>query len=140
MSKSEVAGAESARDMCSYPRCTRRRRPDPVTGRPGRYCEEADEGGGPVHNRASAFKARRADQQAGVDVQEDLGTAAPVSMARATLDQRLDELPGRLEDLRSFLGEMAATVRAEMTGAMVLGVPLQVDVAAGPNWLEVDDV
>lgn len=34
----------------------------------------------------------------------------------------------------------AAAVRAEMTGAMALTVPLKVDVAAGPNWLEVDDV
>ncbi|MBX9581787.1 MAG: DNA polymerase I, partial [Gemmataceae bacterium] len=35
---------------------------------------------------------------------------------------------------------VAAMVREEMTGAMTLGVPLKVDVAAGPNWLEVEDV
>lgn len=35
---------------------------------------------------------------------------------------------------------LAALVREEMTGAMALSVPLKVDVAAGPNWLDVDDV
>jgi len=35
---------------------------------------------------------------------------------------------------------LAALARAEMTGAMKLDVPLKVDVAAGPNWLEVEDV
>jgi DNA polymerase-1 len=36
--------------------------------------------------------------------------------------------------------KLAAMVRAEMSGAMTLSVPLKVDVAAGPNWLAVDDV
>ena len=35
---------------------------------------------------------------------------------------------------------LAAVVREEMTGAMALSVPLKVDVAAGPNWLDVEDV
>ena len=35
---------------------------------------------------------------------------------------------------------VADMVRAEMTGAMSLSVPLKVDVAAGPNWLDVEDV
>jgi DNA polymerase-1 len=35
---------------------------------------------------------------------------------------------------------LAALVREEMTGAMTLNVPLKVDVAAGPNWLDVEDV
>ncbi len=35
---------------------------------------------------------------------------------------------------------LAALVRHEMIGAMALSVPLQVDVAAGPNWLDVEDV
>ncbi len=35
---------------------------------------------------------------------------------------------------------VAALVREEMTGAMALAVPLKVDVAAGPNWLDVTDV
>jgi DNA polymerase-1 len=35
---------------------------------------------------------------------------------------------------------VAELVRREMTNAMKLDVPLKVDVAAGKNWLEVDDV
>ncbi|MDZ4270603.1 MAG: hypothetical protein U1D00_33870, partial [Mycobacterium sp.] len=84
-----IAEIRHDRDRCSYPGCSRPRRPDPATGRPSRYCEQADDVGGPIHNRATAFKARRAHQQGGVTVQDEAGTAAPVSMARATLDQRL---------------------------------------------------
>jgi DNA polymerase-1 len=36
--------------------------------------------------------------------------------------------------------KLAALAREEMTGAMPLSVPLKVDVAAGPNWLDVNDV
>jgi DNA polymerase-1 len=36
--------------------------------------------------------------------------------------------------------KLAALVSEEMTGALALDVPLKVDVAAGPNWLDVDDV
>ena len=36
--------------------------------------------------------------------------------------------------------KVADLVREEMIGAMTLNVPLRVDVAAGPNWLDVDDV
>ncbi len=35
---------------------------------------------------------------------------------------------------------LATMVRAEMVGAMTLNVPLKVDVAAGPNWLDVGDL
>jgi DNA polymerase-1 len=35
---------------------------------------------------------------------------------------------------------VAQIAREEMTGAMKLDVPLRVDVAAGPNWLDVVDV
>jgi DNA polymerase-1 len=35
---------------------------------------------------------------------------------------------------------LAAMVREEMIGAIRLNVPLKVDVAAGPNWLNVEDV
>ncbi len=38
------------------------------------------------------------------------------------------------------LADVAKLVRHEMTTAMTFGVPLQVDVAAGPNWLDVEDV
>ncbi len=35
---------------------------------------------------------------------------------------------------------VARIAREEMTGALRLNVPLKVDVAAGPNWLDVEDV
>jgi DNA polymerase-1 len=35
---------------------------------------------------------------------------------------------------------LAALVREEMTGAMKLTVPLDVEVSAGKNWLEVEEV
>jgi DNA polymerase-1 len=35
---------------------------------------------------------------------------------------------------------LAALVREEMTGAMKLDVPLKVDAAAGPNWLDVEEI
>lgn len=38
------------------------------------------------------------------------------------------------------LADVAKLVRHEMTTAMTFGVPLQVDMAAGPNWLDVEDV
>ena len=95
--------SESPRDHCSYPGCMRPRLPDPATGRPTRYCGQADEDGGQVHNRATAFKARRAQQGGGVLTDDEPGVAAPVSMARATLDQRLAELPTRFTDLRQYL-------------------------------------
>ncbi|MGV7354719.1 hypothetical protein PJM26_29915, partial [Mycobacterium kansasii] len=63
-----------------------------------------------MHNRATAFKARRA-QQGGVALQEDSGTSAPVSMARATLDQRLAEFPGRVAELRQYFDDVVAVIR-----------------------------
>jgi DNA polymerase-1 len=36
--------------------------------------------------------------------------------------------------------DVARLVREEMTGAMVLGVPLKVDVSAGENWLETEEI
>jgi len=38
------------------------------------------------------------------------------------------------------LQEVAEMVRAEMCGAIKLDVPLKVDVAAGPNWLDVEEI
>ncbi|WP_020475783.1 DNA polymerase I [Zavarzinella formosa] len=38
------------------------------------------------------------------------------------------------------VGALANLVRREMTGAMTLSVPLEVDVSAGPNWLEGEEV
>ena len=41
-----------------------------------------------------------------------------------------------LEAPRDAIPGLARIVREEMEGAMELSVPLQVDVEAGPNWLE----
>ena len=99
--------------LCTYPGCTRPRRPDPATGRPSRYCERADEEGGPVHNRATAWKARRTHREDAAPTQDEGGgLSAPVSMARATLDQRLAELPGRVADLRQYLDAVVLDLRA----------------------------
>src|ERR1700739_2001507 len=88
---------EPDKDRCHYPGCTRPSRPDPATGRPSRYCEQADGTGGAGHTRANAWKARRA-QRGIVATQEDPGLTVPVSLARATLEQRLSELPGQFAD------------------------------------------
>ena len=42
--------------------------------------------------------------------------------------------------LLTFHLSLTAAGRAEMAGALALSVPLKVDVAAGPNWLDVEDV
>lgn len=110
MSEIDGPAREPQRDQCSYPGCTRPRRPDPSTGRPTRYCEQADDAGGPVHNRANAWKARRAREGAVIALDAD-AAAAPVSLARATLEQRLAELPGRFADLRSYLDEVVSGIR-----------------------------
>jgi DNA polymerase-1 len=35
---------------------------------------------------------------------------------------------------------VATIAREEMIGALPLSLPIEVDVAAGPNWLEVEEV
>ncbi|MBI3464866.1 MAG: DNA polymerase I, partial [Planctomycetes bacterium] len=49
-----------------------------------------------------------------------------------------DELVFEVPDAE--LPHMADMVVQEMTGAMQLDVPLKVEVAAGPNWLEVEPI
>lgn len=107
MSDADVAAATQLdRGRCSFPGCTRPVKVTSATGRPSRYCEQSD-GDGPVHNRGSAHKARLALRGSAVVHDEADTVATPVSMARATLDQRLIELPGRFEEMRSFLGDLA---------------------------------
>lgn len=105
MNDADAAAPQTDRGRCSFPGCDRPVKPTSATGRPSRYCEQAD-GDGPVHNRGSAWKARLALRDAVVVDAADT-VATPVSMARATLDQRLMELPGRFEEMRSFLGDLA---------------------------------
>ncbi|HEX7321535.1 MAG TPA: hypothetical protein VF299_01170 [Mycobacterium sp.] len=121
------AAATAAVRVCRFPGCDRPSRPDPATGRPSLYCEQPDPDGGPVHNRATAWRARRAAEQrttAGPgDVVVDQSVAAPVSMARAALEQRVAQLPTKIDDLRDFLTGVVADLRAagdvEAAGAEV---------------------
>jgi hypothetical protein len=41
-----------------------------------------------------------------VVTQDDAGLAAPVSLARASLEQRLTELPAKLADLRGYFDDL----------------------------------
>jgi DNA polymerase-1 len=45
-----------------------------------------------------------------------------------------------LEVPRNELPEVARLTQEAMTGALSLSVPLRVDLAAGPNWLQVEPV
>lgn len=123
MSEPPVGTDETDKDRCHYPGCGRARRPDPSTGRPTRYCGQADPDGGPVHNPASAWRARQAQQAGAVATQEEAGLAAPVSLARATLEQQLQQLPQKFGELREYLDSVMAGVRAagdvEAAGAEV---------------------
>lgn len=120
MSKDAGPAAE-LKDRCHYPGCSRASRPDPDTGRPTRYCEQSDPEGGPPHNRANAWRARRA-QRGGALMQEEAAPAS-VSMARVTLEQRLTEFPAKFGELREYLDGILAGVRAagdvEAAGAEV---------------------
>lgn len=106
---SEDVGAV-AQQPCRYPGCSRPSRPDSATGRPSLYCEQADARGAPVHNRVNAWRARHAGQVA-TAVATEQSVAAPVSMARATLEQRLSDFPGKLTEFRDFLDIAIATIR-----------------------------
>lgn len=118
------AQVEPGKDRCHYPGCSRARRPDPATGRPTRYCGQADPDGGPVHNPASAWRARNAQSGAtAVATQDERGFAAPVSLARASLEQQLDQLPEKVTELREYLDDVLAGIRqagdVEAAGAEV---------------------
>ncbi|MDP7732864.1 MULTISPECIES: hypothetical protein [Mycobacterium] len=106
---SEDVGAVE-QQPCRYPGCSRPSRPDSATGRPSLYCEQADAKGAPVHNRVNAWRARHAGQVATAAATEQ-SVAAPVSMARATLEQRLSDFPGKLTEFRDFLDTAIATIR-----------------------------
>ncbi|HEX7321546.1 MAG TPA: hypothetical protein VF299_01225 [Mycobacterium sp.] len=116
--------------VCRFPGCDRPSRPDPGTGRPSLYCEQPGPDGGPVHNRATAWRARRAaDQQAtptspgGPAGEQSPVGVAPVSMARVSLEQRVAQLPTKIDDLQAFLAGVVADLRAagdvEAAGAEV---------------------
>ncbi|OHU76132.1 hypothetical protein [Mycobacteroides chelonae] len=105
---------------CHFPGCTEPSRPDPSTGRKAKYCEQTIDG--VLHNRANAWHHRRKQEPAAEPVPEEL-VAAPVSMARATLEERLNRLPGLFGDARAYLDSLIEDLRAasdlEAAGAEV---------------------
>ena len=105
---------------CLYPGCTRPPAPADGPGRPPAYCLQADAPGGVVHDKASAFRARRTATQPGPPAHQasssgspDPGPAAPVTRAAA----RAEEL---LHRARTLAGEL----RTAMDG--VVGALAQV--------------
>ena len=115
MTTNDIDAAGALR-RCEFPGgCSRPSRDDPKTGRPSKYCGQADPGG-PVHNKGNAWKERRrlaavgAGQAQPSDAGDEGGAGAPVSMARATLGVQLEELPNRLAELRGFLETMTETI------------------------------
>ena len=107
ISADDAAAPAVATDVCHFPGCTRPSRPDPATGRPAKYCEEVIDG--VLHNRANAWHRRRANRAAGAD-EIAPAAAAPVSMARATLEERLTELPQRLAGFIEYLNGVVTEV------------------------------
>lgn len=121
-----VVDSETAAGLrrCRYPGCDRVLTADSTTGRPGSYCEQPSPGGGPAHNRATAWRARRAvPQPTSPGERAEQAVAAPVSLARAGLEQHLQQLPDRIEGLQQFLTALLADVRVagdvEAAGAEV---------------------
>lgn len=63
-----------------------------------------------------------------------LAERSPARMLLQIHDELVLEAPAE------HVSRLAQIVREEMTGAMQLAVPLKVDVTAGPNWLDQEDV
>lgn len=105
---------------CHFPGCTEPSRPDPATGRKAKYCEQTIDG--VLHNRANAWHQRRRQEPAAEPATGEL-VAAPVSMARATLEERLNRLPGLFEEARDYMDSVIEELRAasdlEAAGAEV---------------------
>lgn len=95
---------------CHYPGCRRPSRPDSATGRPSLYCEQSDPEGGPVHNRANAWRQRRAEKSISPGRQE--ATTAPASRGRASFEEQVARLPDKFAELSALLDQLAADARA----------------------------
>lgn len=105
--------------VCHFPGCSRPSRADPSTGRPALYCEQVIDG--VAHNRVNAWHRRRSEQ--GAPVTPSVASNAPVSMARATLEERLAGLPDKLAEFTGYIDGVIAEVRTatdmEAAGAEV---------------------
>lgn len=113
----------------------RKRKFDPTAIRPN----SSYQGRNPAEREAinMEIQGSAADlmKQAMLGVQERLENEHWAAKMLLTVhDELVFEVPPKEVDA------LAALVRKEMIGAMQLEVPLKVDVAVGPNWLEVTDV
>ena len=121
LSPDDAGAAVDDTAVCHFPGCTRPSRPDPATGRPAKYCEQVVDG--VLHNRANAWHRRRGERATAVGGAESAASSAPVSMARATLEQRLADLPEALSRFTEYLSGVVAEVRTagdmEAAGAEV---------------------
>lgn len=100
----------------------------------------------------STYDSRNGAEREAINVEIQGSAADLLKVAMLNIHRRLrnekrqalmilsvhDELVFEVPDAE--LADVAKFVRHEMTTAMTFGVPLQVDVAAGPNWLDVEDV
>lgn len=100
----------------------------------------------------SSFQQRSTAEREAINMEIQGSAADLMKLALLGVHRRLQEgklranllltvhdelvLEAHPDDLRP----VAELVRSEMSGAMTLSVPLKVDVAAGPNWLDVQEV
>ena len=100
----------------------------------------------------SSYRSRSSAEREAINMEIQGSAADLMKLAMLAVHKRLRAEKLRTKMLLSVHDELvfeappeevprlAALVRREMIGAMKLSVPLQVDVAAGPNWLDVEDV
>jgi DNA polymerase-1 len=100
----------------------------------------------------SSYQSRTAAEREAINMEIQGSAADLMKLAMLGVYRRLKSEKLRAKMLLTVHDELvfevppeeveavAKLVREEMTGAMQLSVPLKVDVAAGPNWLEVDEV
>ena len=118
MEQSGAGPTKTDSAVCHFPGCGRPSRQDPAAGAAW-YCEQTIDG--VVHNRSNAWYHRRAERAAPATA--SAASSAPVSMARATLEQRLTELPDKIGELRRYFDGVLAELRTasdiEAAGAEV---------------------
>jgi len=88
---------------CRYPGCSAPAEPAAGPGRPPQYCDDPD------HNRASAFRARRAQDAADDSVIDDAGE--PVTWARTRAALLVDRLEEAVRSLPSVVEQALAELR-----------------------------
>lgn len=98
----------------------------------------------------TSYKGRNQAEREAINMEIQASAADLIKLAMLNIDRRLqvegkqakmlltvhDELV--FEAPPEEVDEVSSLVRQEMVGAMKLNVPLEVDVATGPNWLDVE--